>query len=218
MKIPGLGLVQRVPVPSVVPLAVRSVAAPLVESMTSYAAVARDLFDQLLDQLIADVVGRVDVDQIVGEVDFDQVLDKLDMTQIVLTRVDLEAVVDKVLTGMDEESLSALLEKVDVNSIARRLDIDAILDQMDLTDVVLKRVDLVKVVDTVLAQLDMIALANEIIDGVDLPEIIRDSTGSMASETVKGVRMQGIGADQAVDRAIDRLLLRRTRTPGSAGS
>jgi hypothetical protein len=66
--------------------------------------------------------------------------------------------------------------------------------------------------------MDLIALANEIIEGVDLPEIIRDSTGSMASETVKGVRMQGIGADQAVDRAIDRLLLRRARTAGPGGS
>ena len=76
----------------------------------------------------------------------------------------------------------------------------------------LKRVDLVRVVDAVLDQMDLIALANEIIDGVDLPEIIRDSTGSMASETVQGVRMQGIGADQAVGRAVDRLLLRRARS------
>lgn len=218
MKVPGLGLMSRMPVISGVPLVVRTVTAPAVETVTSYAVVARDLLDHLFDQAIAEVVGRVDVDQIIGEVDFDQVLDRLDMTQIVLTRVNLDAVVDKVLTGMDEESLSALLEKVDVDSVARRLDIDAILDRMDLTQTVLKRVDLVRVVDAVLDQMDLIALANEIIDGVDLPEIIRDSTGSMASETVKGVRMQGIGADQAVDRAIDRLLLRRTRTPGPAGS
>jgi hypothetical protein len=217
MRIPGVGLVRRVPVPSVVPLMVRSVTAPIVETVSSYAVVARDLLDHLVDQLIADVVGRVDVDQIVGEVDFEQVLDQLDMTQIVLTRVDLDAVVDKVLTGMDEETLSVLLEKVDVDSIARRLDIDAILDRMDLTSTVLQRVDLVKVVDAVLDQMDLIALANEIIEGVDLPEIIRDSTGSMASETVNGVRMQGIGADQAVSRAVDRLLLRHTRA-GTSGA
>jgi hypothetical protein len=62
--------------------------------------------------------------------------------------------------------------------------------------------------------MDLIALANEIIDGVDLPEIIRESTGSMASETVQGVRMQSIGADQAVSRAVDRLLLRHARNNG----
>jgi hypothetical protein len=111
-----------------------------------------------------------------------------------------------------------LLEKVDVNAIARRLDIEAVLDRMDLTSTVLRRVDLVKVVDAVLDQMDLIALANEIIEGVDLPEIIRDSTGTMASETVNGVRMQGIGADQAVGRAVDRLLLRHTRANGSTRS
>jgi hypothetical protein len=93
-----------------------------------------------------------------------------------------------------------------------------VLDRVDLTETVLRRVDLVRVVDAVLDQMDLIALANEIIDGVDLPEIIRDSTGSMASETVKGVRMQGIEADQAVGRAVDRLLLRRSRTAGTVSS
>ena len=33
----------------------------------------------------------------------------------------------------------------------------------------------------------------------------------MASDTVRGVRMQGINADEAVGRAVDRLLLRRGR-------
>ena len=47
------------------------------------------------------------------------------------------------------------------------------------------------------------------IDGVDLPELIRESTGSMASQTVRSARMQGIHADEAIERAMDRLLLRR---------
>jgi hypothetical protein len=137
---------------------------------------------------IAAVVAKVDVNAIAGTLDIDRLLDQMDLTAIVLSRVDLVTVVD------------------------------AVLEKMDLTAIVLNRVDLVKVVDAVLDQMDLIALANEIIEGVDLPEIIRDSTGSMASETVKGVRLQGIGADQAVDRAIDRLLLRRARTNGPAGS
>jgi hypothetical protein len=186
----------------------------------------------LATQAIAEVVKRVDVEP---------VLDGLDLTQIVLTRVDLDAVVRSVLVQIDEEEVASLAAKVDVNAVAKRLDVDvvldemdltqivlqrvdlmqvvdAVLDRMDLTDLVLKRVDLVKVVDAVLDQMDLIALANEIIDGVDLPEIIRESTGSMASETVQGVRMQGIGADQAVGRAVDRLLLRHARTNGAPKS
>jgi hypothetical protein len=98
-----------------------------------------------------------------------------------------------------------------VDAVVRRVDVDAVLDRVDLTAAVLNRVDLKIVVDAALAQVDMIALAEEIIDGVDLPEIIRESTGSMASETVRGARMQGIVADEAVGRAVDRLLLRRGR-------
>jgi hypothetical protein len=214
MKVPGIDLVARVPVPSVV----RSVAAPVVRSATSYAVVVGGMLDQLLDQAIAEVVGRVDLDAAVQRLDIEAVLDRIDLTRTVLDRVDLEVVVDRVLTGMDEEGLAALLEKVDVNAIARRLDIEAVLDRMDLTSTVLRRVDLVKVVDAVLDQMDLIALANEIIEGVDLPEIIRDSTGTMASETVNGVRMQGIGADQAVGRVVDRLLLRNGRAAGTPRS
>lgn len=223
MRVPGIGMLTKVPVPGFV----RSAVTPAVETVTSYAETVGQVLDLLATQAIAEVVRRVDIDATIARVDLDAavrrvdigaVIERLDLTEIVLKQVDLDRVVNEVLDGLDERQIAALAEKVDVDTIARRLDIEAVLDRMDLTDTVLKRVDLVKVVDAVLDQMDLIALANEIIDGVDLPEIIRDSTGSMASETVKGVRMQGIGADQAVDRAIDRLLLRRSRTPGPAGS
>ena len=67
---------------------------------------------------------------------------------------------------------------------------------MDLTDVVMQRVDLV-------------AIADYVIEAIDLPEIIRESTGGVATETVRGVRMRSIEADAAVSRAVDRLLFRR---------
>jgi hypothetical protein len=218
MRILGAGLVRRVPVPSVVPLLVRSLAAPVVETVSSYAVVARDRLDNLVDQAIAEVVRRVDLDATVQRLDIEAVLDRIDLTATVVKRVDLDVLVREVFARVDGEQVMDLVGKVDVDAIAGRLDIEAVLDRMDLTSTVLQRVDLVKVVDAVLDQIDLITIANEIIEGVDLPEIIRDSTGSMASETVNGVRMQGIGADQAVSRAVDRLLLRRTRvaeTPGA---
>jgi hypothetical protein len=231
MRLPGVDLLKKVPsVP--VPGVVRSAVTPVVESFTSYAVATAQVLDHLATQAIAEVVRRVDVEP---------VLDSLDLTQIVLTRVDLDAVVRQVITHVDEDEIAVLVTKVDVNGIARDLDVDVVLDQMDLTTLVLQRVDLVKVVDAVidqidltgivlervdlvkvadavLDQMDLIAVANEIIDGVDLPGIIRESTGSMASETVQGVRMQGIGADQAVGRAVDRLLLRHSRANGTSKS
>jgi hypothetical protein len=99
-----------------------------------------------------------------------------------------------------------VLSNVDLDRVAAAIDLDAAAARIDI--------------EAIVARIDLIGLAEEIIDGVDLPEIIRESTGSMASETVRSVRMQGIVADEAVGRAVDRLLARRSRhvPPGiSAG-
>lgn len=64
------------------------------------------------------------------------------------------------------------------------------------------------VVDAVLRRIDVAGLAEGVIAEVDLAEIIRQSTGSVASDTVRGVRMQGISGDEAVGRAVGRLRVR----------
>ncbi len=200
-------------------------------------AVAHTL-DRALDAAIADVVRRVDIDAVARRLDIDAVarrldieavLDRIDLTATVLYRVDLKVLVREILDQLDEHSIGLVVDRVDVDAVARRLDLDAVareldvdavarrldveavLDRIDLTGTVLRRVDLKAVVDSALAQVDLIGIAEQVIDGVDLPEIIRESTGSMASDTVRGVRMQGIEADQAVGRAMDRLLLRHAR-------
>ena len=88
-----------------------------------------------------------------------------------------------------------VLRNVDLDRVAAAIDLDAAAARIDI--------------EAIIARIDLIGLAGEIIDGVDLPEIIRESTGSMASDTVRSVRMQGIVADEAVGRAVDRLLARR---------
>ena len=55
-----------------------------------------------------------------------------------------------------------------------------------------------------MAQIDLIGIAQKIVDGIDLPGIIRDSTGSLASEAVHGVRVQGQQADDAVGQLVGR--------------
>ena len=119
-----------------------------------------------------------------------------------------------------------------VNGVAR-----AVLDRVDVTQFVLDRVDLARIVrsvdldaivarvdlDAVIARLDLAGLAEQVIDAVDLPDIIRSSTSTMASEGVVGIRMQSVAADEKLSRLVDRMLLRRnTRValispaPGSA--
>jgi hypothetical protein len=126
------------------------------------------------------------------------VLDRVDLNQVVRERVDLDGVV----------------AAVDVDAIAQRLDVDAVLDRVDLNQIVRERVDLDGLVATVdvtalMDHLDLRSIAEQVIAEVDLPEIIRASTGSVTSETVRGVRMRGITGDDAVARAADRFRLRR---------
>lgn len=152
---------------------------------------------------------HVDLDSLVAEVDLDAVAARIDV-EAVIGRVDLDAVATRI-------DVEAVVARVDLDAIAERLDIEAVLNRLDLTRTVLSRVDLKAVVDAVLSQMDLPALVEEVLDEIDLPEIIRDSTGTMASETVRSARMHGVTADEAVNRAVDRLLLRRRPATGGAG-
>ncbi|MFC5177098.1 hypothetical protein [Nocardioides taihuensis] len=116
-----------------------------------------------------------------------------------LRRIDLTAAVGRYV------DIDALVAGVDLDSIVQRLDLNRIVrEQVDL-DGLVATVD----VEAVINRVDLVGLTESIIDEIDLPEIIRESTGSVASETVRGVRMQGVSADDALDRALERFRLRR---------
>ena len=82
-----------------------------------------------------------------------------------------------------------------------------VLQRLDLTGIVEEYVDIEEIVEG----LDLVAITNQIMAEIDLPEIIRQSTGSVASETLRGVRMQAITADDAVSKLGERFRLRRAR-------
>jgi hypothetical protein len=73
--------------------------------------------------------------------------------------------------------------------------VKGVVTKLDLTALVMENVDMVKV-------------ANAVIDGIDLPQIVRESSSSVTAETVDTVRLQGIEADRAVSRFVDRVLMR----------
>src|SRR6478735_1829908 len=139
--------------------------------------------DALLRRMdLTEVVRRyVDLDDLVSSVDLDEAVGRVDLDAVV-GRLDLDRIV------RERVDLDGIVATVDIDAIAARIDIDAVID----------RIDLVGLVEVVIAE-------------IDLPEIIRESSGSMASETVRGVRMQGITADEAVGRAVDRFRLVRSR-------
>ena len=138
-----------------------------------------------LDAIVADVdldavAARLDVDAVAGRLDLNAVVDRLDLTTLVREKVDLDLLVGTV-------DIDAVAARLDVDGVAATINIDAIIDRIDL-----------------------VRIAQEVISAIDLPEIIRESTGSLASGTVRGVRMQGIAADEAVGRVVDRVFMRRT--------
>ena len=64
-------------------------------------------------------------------------------------------------------------------------------------------------VDAVVARVDLAGLTEQVMDEVDLGEIIRESSGTMATETVDALRVQGMRADHLLSRVVDRVLLRK---------
>lgn len=91
-----------------------------------------------------------------------------------------------------------------------------VLDRIDLTETVKRYVDVNSIVedvdlDAVVGKMDIAGLAEGVIAEVDVAEIIRQSTGSLTSDTVQGARMQGISGDDAVDRATGRIRVRFSR-------
>jgi len=110
----------------------------------------------------------------------------LDPVRTLVTAIAVQ-MVEQILAELDLTTL--VREQVDVNAIAAEFDIDAIVDRIDL-----------------------IGLANKVIDGVDLPAIIRESTNSVTAEVMTDVRTQGERADDMVAGIVDRVL-RRTREP-----
>ena len=124
----------------------------------------------------------------------------LNLTDLVVERVDIDEVVARV-------DLDAVVDRIDPTAIVDRLDLDAVAARID--------------VEKILERLDLVAIAEGVIDELDLTSIIRESTETMASETVGGVRVQSVRADQLVARVLDRALFRRDRDaerPPGAGA
>ena len=167
------------------------------------------LLDGWVPVIVAMVVERLDLTRLVEEnVDLDAIVATVDLDAAV-ARVDLDAAVgrvdlDAIVATVDLDAAVAL---VDIPAIIDRVDLDAVVATVDL-DAAVARVDL----DAIIDRIDLLGIVEEVLDVIDLPAIIRDSTGSMASETVRGARMTSITADDAISRAVDRALFRRRRS------
>ena len=62
--------------------------------------------------------------------------------------------------------------------------------------------------DRIIERVDAATLVEGILAEIDLPAIVRESTGSLTSDAVQTARMTGISADEAISRGLDRFLRR----------
>jgi hypothetical protein len=157
------------------------------------------------------VVARVDLDAVIARVDLDAVIDRVDIARV-LDRVDLDAVVARVDLDaiIDKVDIARVLDRVDLDAVVARVDLDGAVDRVDL-DRAVDRVD----VDRVISRTDLAGLARYVVQEIDLPGLLRASTGSVTNEMVRSVRDQGVDADRAVERIVDRLLHRQGRRTGT---
>ena len=165
--------------------------------------IVSSLFDQIdITQLVRE---RVDVNAIVEDVDIDRVLDRVDIDEIV-AKVDVDAIVARV-------DLERVARSFPVDSVLEGIDLDQVVDRVDI-DRAVERVDL----DAIVHRMDLAEIAQEVLDEIDLPAIVRESSGAMASEGIQTVRVQGMNADRLVSRIVDRVLRREARDLRDPGS
>lgn len=170
-----------VPPPS--PLeALREVVSSSVGMATYTASTLVSLVEQTVTTAVTTSVNAA-LDRLVPSI-ADAIIERIDLTQVVIEQVDLHRVITSALDTLDLTEL--VLDRVDVDAIVAEADIEAVIDRVPI-----------------------IPLANYVIDEIDLPQIIRDSTSGIAGDAVNTVRRQSRGADEVVSRLADRIVLRR---------
>lgn len=125
------------------------------------------------------------------------------------------AIADAVLERLDLTDL--VIDRVDLTRV-----VESTLDSMDLTQLVLDRVDVNAIVqaadiDSIIDRVPIVTIADYVIDEIDLPQIIRDSTSGVAGEALDSVRRQGVGADMLLAGFVDRIVRRRKRDLDAPG-
>jgi hypothetical protein len=136
----------------------------------------------LTEATIRATIGSV-LDRIVPAL-ADAIVSRMDLTDIVLSNVDLRPIVIKALDEIDLTEI--VVDRVDVNRIVEQADIDSVIDRVP-----------------------MLQIADYIIEEIDLPQIIRESTGGVALDAFTTTRVSAIRTDEILSKVVDTVLLRR---------
>jgi hypothetical protein len=103
------------------------------------------------------------------------VMEQLDVTDLALEHVDIQRIA----------------ETVDINPLVDRLDMEALTDRIDM-DALVARLD----IEALVGQVDIAAITADVIDQLDIPDLIREVTAETTTESVRSIRLRGVGADR----------------------
>lgn len=127
---------------------------------------------------------------------------------VVLERVDIDTLVDQLLTEID---VGALVERV-LADVDLRPVIDRVIDQLDLPELVQRvmgELDLDPIVQRVLADLDLPSLVDEVVGELQMSSVVMKATGGMADDVLGEIRNRSADGDALVDRIVAKVLRRR---------
>jgi hypothetical protein len=117
-------------------------------------------------------------------------LQSMDITEIVRDRIDLDSLVHEI-------NVDRIAARIDPNVIAERINVDRVAARLDI--------------DAVIARVDLPRLVQEVLDEIDLPDLIRESTGTLTADAIEEVRYVSVSADRMIARAVDRFIRRHRR-------
>jgi hypothetical protein len=138
-------------------------------------------------------------------------------TAVTLTRAVASSAVNGGLDRLLPPIIDAIISRIDLTDVVlARVDLRAIvlraLDEIDLTAIVVDRVDL----DVIINQIPIVEIADYVINEIDLPELIRQSTGGVAVNALNATRMQAADADAGIATVVNRILFRSRSRHDSA--
>jgi len=130
-------------------------------------------------------------------------------TTVNLTRAVASSAMNGALDRVLPPIIDAVISRIDLTDVVlARVDLRAIviraLDELDLTAIVMDRVDL----DVIINQIPIVEIADYVINEIDLPELIRESTGGVADSALNVARMQAADADAGISDVVNRILFR----------
>jgi len=119
-------------------------------------------------------------------------------TSIYLVTESTKAISKSVLDTVVPVAVNAIVSRIDINEIVKEhVDVNEIVAQADITPI--------------LDRIPMTEIADYVIEEIDLPSLVRESTGGVADGLLGTLRFQAIQTDNFVSHIVDRILFRKER-------